>query len=218
MKHIISMALTTALVMAAAGLQAQQYLNGDLLVGFSGGSSDFIFNLGQSAQLTLGQTWNVGAARGTRFGVVGAYVSSGMGSIFATSPLSDEGGFDPTGAYAAARTGVATLAGTPQAITLGQSRTLSLTDPTGWTYQTDQPVLGSAHTFQTSFFDPNVNIGSTAYFFENRNDGTVEARSFFTYDVTSGLLAYGVPEPSSLALFISSGVVAWGWRRQRKQA
>src|ERR1035437_6387689 len=73
MKQTTKCALLTASALAvAASDQAGQYVNGDLLVGFSGATSDFIYDLGQVTSLSLGQTWNVGAHQGTQFGVVGA--------------------------------------------------------------------------------------------------------------------------------------------------
>ena len=92
MKRTTQYALLAASAIALAASAQAQYVNGDLLVGFTGGSQDFIYDLGQFSTLTLGKTWNIGPARGTEFGIVGA-LNSGS-HIFATSSDSAENGYN----------------------------------------------------------------------------------------------------------------------------
>src|SRR5689334_15689601 len=75
--------LSGACLMIAASVQAQNYVNGDLLVGFSGGGNDFIYDLGQFSSLHVGETWSLGPGLGTKFGVVGAQATGKH--IYATS-------------------------------------------------------------------------------------------------------------------------------------
>jgi len=207
--------MASALVVAASA-QAAQYANGDLLLGFSGGSQDFVYDLGPVSSLTTGQTWNVGANQGTQFGVVGAFLQGSTGLIYSTSSANDENALDPSNLYGPARNNIATLAGGTTALTLGESRTTTVGDTTGWTYQT--VTVQPGNTFQNNFENPNADVSALAYFFENNNDGTVTADSFFSYNSASGQLAYGaiaVPEPTTLSLLGGFALLALAWRRQR---
>jgi hypothetical protein len=219
MQRITKYALLMASALAAAvSAQAAQYNNGDLLAGFGGGTLDFIFDLGPVTSLSQGQTWNVGANQGTQFGVVGALLQGTSGFIYATSPANDQNGLDPSNLYGAARNNVATLAGGTTALTLGGSRTTDPSNTTGWTYQTI--TFQPGNTFQNNFVNPNVDVSATAYFFQNNNNGTVTADSFFTYNSTSGVLIFGaVPEPTTLTLGLLGGgsLLALALRRQRSK-
>jgi hypothetical protein len=185
------------------------YVNGDLLAGFTGGigTPDFILDLGPFSSLTVGETWNVGANLGTQFGVVGALNLGQL--VFATSSSSTENSFNPTGLFTAARAGVATLA--QGSLTVGTSATLSPSLTYSWAYQTAQAAGTPGNTFENNFFNPNVSVGATAYFFGNANNGTVAAEDVFTYNSAAGTLSYQlVPEPgtvSLLALFSVLGLV-----------
>ena len=221
MKNTLKYTLMVAALAVATSAQAGNYAGGDLLVGFMGGSSDFIYDIGSVSSLTAGETWTIGSGLGTQFGVIGAKVTSGTGYIYATSAFNDESSFDPSGAYNGASTGVKTIArdGTSSVLTAGNSRTPTSGDTTGWTYQTGQPVGTPGSSFQNSFFNPNVDSASTAYFFENNtSDGTVNAISFFTYNSASGVLTYGqsaaVPEPATYGVLAGFGLLALSLRRQ----
>lgn len=216
MKITLKMALFggTCLMMAASA-PAQNYVNGDLLVGFTGGGTDFIYDLGQFSSLGVGQTWNLAPGLGTQFGVIGAQ-STGK-HIYATSFDSTENGFGPTALYNTASSNVRTVSGQPSALTLGTSRSPAPGDTTSWTYQTDQAAGTPGNTFENNFFNPNVNVGSPAYFFDNANDGTVTAQNaWFTYDSTSGVLSY-VPEPTAGCLFGGSALLMALFRRRVNQ-
>jgi len=205
--------LSTACLLMAGFAHAQNYVNGDLLLGFDGGASDFIYDLGQYSALTLGETWNVGPGLGTRFGVIGAQ-STGK-HIYATSFDSAENGFDPTALYNTASANIKTASGQPTAVTVGTSRTTTSTDTTGWTYQTDQAAGTPGNTFENNFFNPNVNVGSIAYFYDNGNTGTVTPVNAFTYDSANGILTYSaVPEPGAWCLLAGAGLLAAALRRR----
>jgi hypothetical protein len=213
MKDITKAMLSAVAALGVAASAQAQYVIGDLLVGFTGGANDFIYDLGPYTSLTLGETWSVGASRGSQFGVIGAQ-STGS-HIYATSFDPAENAFDPTGLFANARANITTIAG---GLTVGLSRATTPADTTGWTYQTAQPAGTPGNTFQNNFLDPNVSIGATAYFYDNANNGTVTPLSVFTYDSGSGVLSYtAVPEPISL-MFASMGLlaVALGRRLVRK--
>jgi len=206
-----------AVIIATMAVSARaQYVNGDLIIGFDGGSSDFIYDLGQYSSLTQGETWNLGATLGTQFGIVGGQ-STGS-HIYATSSDSAENGFDPTGltrSTGSVYANVRTIAGN---LTTGTSRTTTPTDTTGWTMQTDQAAGTPGNYFFNNFFNPNVPIGQTAYLFDNMNTGSVVPTSFFNYDSSSGVLTFGtpisVPEPSTLGIFTTAGLLLLVVRRQ----
>jgi PEP-CTERM motif-containing protein len=216
MKTTSRIALLAAVALGmAASTQAQSYVNGDLLLGFSGGANDFIYDLGSFSSLVQGETWSVGANLGTVFGVVGA--SGGTHHIYATSSDAAENSFDPTGLYSGAAANVTTISGSPTAVTVGgtRSRTTTATDTTGWTFQTHQPPGTPGNTFQNNFFDPNVSASGTAYFFDNNNLGAVAAHSFFTYNSANGIVTFGaVPEPSTYGLLAGAGLLGLALRRQ----
>jgi hypothetical protein len=213
-------ALLLASALAVAASAQAQYVNGDLLVGFTGGSQDFIYDLGQASSLTLGRTWNLGANLGTQFGVLGAQ-STGR-HIYATSfDNVNENGFSPANLFFNARADITTIAG---GLTVGNSRTTTPTAAdwtTGWTYQTAQTAGTPGNTFQNDYFNPNVSVSSMAFLFDNLNDGTVNIASFFSYDSGSGQLAYGVsavPEPTTFSLLGGLGLLALVVRRKLAKA
>jgi len=184
-------ALLLASALAVAASAQAQYVNGDLLVGFTGGSQDFIYDLGQASSLTLGRTWNLGANLGTQFGVLGAQ-STGR-HIYATSfDNVNENGFSPANLFFNARADITTIAG---GLTVGNSRTTTPAAAdwtTGWTYQTAQAAGTPGNTFQNDYFNPNVSVSSIAYFYDNLNSGTVTAAGFFSYNSSSGQFQFGV--------------------------
>lgn len=201
------------LLAAAAGLMAAtaqaQYVNGDLIAGFKGGANDYILDLGPYSSISLGQSWNVGANRGTQFGVVGA-LNAGQ-HIFATSSDSAQNGFSPLGLFTPARADVATIG---SGLTLGTSRTPAPGDTTSWSFQTGQPAGTPGKSFQNDFYNPNVNAGSTAFLFDNANDGTVKPLGSFSYESATGKLTFqAVPEPATYAL---AAVGALGFLVRRK--
>jgi hypothetical protein len=210
MNNIRKVILSAVAALGVAIPAQAQYVNGDLLAGFTGGSSDFILDLGQFSSLTLGKTWNVGANAGTAFGVVGAL---NLGQIiFATSSSSTENGFNPQGLFTSTRADVATLA--QGSLTAGLSATLAPSLTYSWTYQTAQPPGTPGKSFENDFFNPNVNVGSTAYFFGNANNGTMAPDNAFTYNSVSGQLSYNaIPEPGTLSLLAVMGVAGLAVRR-----
>jgi hypothetical protein len=215
MKQTTRYALLAASVLAVAASAQAQYVNGDLLIGFTGGTSDFIYDLGPASTLTSGHQWTIGGNLGTQFGVIGA-LNSGS-HIFATSsdPV-NENGYDPTGNFSAARANITTIAG---GLTLGNSRTPAPSDTTSWTYQTAQPPGTPGDSFQNNFFNPNVSSSSTAYLYNNLNIGTVIADGSFSYNAASGVVTYSaVPEPTSLGLLAGFGLLALLFRRHLANA
>jgi hypothetical protein len=209
MKNTLKYPLLAAAALAVAS-SAQAYTNGDLLVGFTGGSSDFIYDLGPHSSLTSGQTWTIGSSLGTQFGVVGSEQTGKH--IFATSFDSvNENNYLPAGLWANARADITTIA---QGITVGLSRTTTPTDTTGWTYQTAQPPGTPGNTFQNDFFNPNVSVSATAFLYDNLNAGSVIPDGLFTYNSANGVLTYAVPEPSTFSLFAGFGLLALSLRRR----
>ncbi len=214
MRNLFKAAITALALAAASSVQAYNY--GDLLVGFDGGSTDFVLDLGKFSGLTLGQTWNLGAAfgqndLGSHFGVVGASSGLSSGHIYSTSPFIDQGGFGG-GNNQAASANVVTL-GT--GISAGQGRTPTPVDSTGWFMQTDQTAGTPGNYFFNNYLNPNVSVGSAAYLFDNAPGGSATAANVFTYDSTSGILTYApVPEPGSFSLLAFFGVLAFTFRRR----
>jgi hypothetical protein len=204
-------ALLLASALAVAASAQAQYVNGDLLVGFTGGSQDFIYDLGQASSLTLGRTWNLGANLGTQFGVLGALNSGSY--IFATSADSAENGYNySTAFFNQDRADISSIAGS---LTLGQSRTTAPTDTTGWTMETAQAAGTPGNYLFNHMFNPNVSVDSTAYFFANGS--TVTPDSFFSYNSFSGQLAFGtaaVPEPTTVSLMGGLGLLLLAFRRR----
>jgi len=223
MKRTTKYALLAASVLAVAATAQAQYTYGDLLVGFTGGSQDFIYDLGQVSSLTLGETWHVGASLGTQFGVVGASSIAAGSHIYASSADINQFGFVMGNQWTTAKTAVQTI---DQGITVGQSRTVAYNDASGtsWYTETAQPTGTPGPTLFFNAFgeDPNAPVGSfgsstTAYLFDNVN-GTATPDGFLSYDTGSGNLAYGVtavPEPSTLSLLGGFALLALVLRRQR---
>jgi hypothetical protein len=211
MKDLSKIVLSAVAALGVAASAHAQYVNGDLLVGFTGGTSDFIYDLGSYSSLALGQSWNLGANLGTQFGVVGA---QNLGKhIYATSSDSAEGSFYPGAFFNQARANVTTIAG---GLTAGNSRTPDPSDTTSWTYQTAQAAGTPGNTFQNNFFNPNTLTGTAAYFFDNDTiNGTVTPENMFTYNSGSGMLTYQVvPEPSTFALLGVMGMAGVTVRRR----
>jgi hypothetical protein len=212
MKQTSKYALVAAAALAAAA-SAQAYTQGDLLVGFDGGSSDFIYDLGQFSSLTAGETWTIGTSLGTRFGVVGASTIASGSHIFSTSFDSAQNGYLQGGNYQTAKANIGTINGT---LSSGLSRTTTSADTTGWTFQTDQPAGTPGNTFQNNYYNPNVSASATAYFFSNtpfETSPTLDGS--FTYNAASGVLTFSaVPEPSTYGLFAGFGLLALALRRQ----
>jgi hypothetical protein len=216
MKNRFKYALLAASALAVAASAQAAYSSGDLLIGFTGGSSDFIYDLGKVTSLTSGETWSLGSALGTQFGVVGASAPA-SGFIYATSADSAENGYVLSANYSQAKANIATIAGT---LTLaGQSRTTTPGDTTGWTYQTSQPAGTPGNILQNNLFDPNVSVGSTAYLFQNAAQTAALADGSFTYDTSSGMVTYtAVPEPATFSLLGGLGLLALALRRHLVKA
>ncbi len=217
MNNITKMMLSAAAALGLAVPVQAQYVNGDLLAGFTSGTSDFIMDLGPYSSLSLGETWNVGANLGSQFGGVtqfGVVGSLNLGQlIFATSPDRAENGFNPQGLFTPARANVATLA--QGSLTAGSFAILSPALSYSWTYQTAQTAGTPGNTFENNFFNPNVSVDSTAYLFENANSGTVTPENTFTYNNTSGELSYQVvPEPGTVSLLAVLGLLGLTVRRR----
>lgn len=199
---VMALAATTACVHATG----TSYTYGDLLVGFDGGTQDFIYDLGAFSALSDGKTWSLGSNLGTRYGVVGASTMSTK-HIYSTSFASDENAFSPFNTYNLTRPTVVTTAeiivsgGSFKYLSAGESKTTTPSDTTGWTFETDQSAGTPGTTFQNNFFNPNVDVGSMAYFFDNdasssSSGGTVTTAGYFFYDTAAGVLTYHRAVPS----------------------
>ena len=213
------MKTSTKLALLALGLgtavSARAYTYGDVMVGFTGGSTDFIYDLGPYTSL-ISQSWNVGANLGTRFGAVGATALSGTlaQNIFATSSDPSESGYLQGANWSGAKANVQTI-GTGLSLA-GQSRTTTTSDTTGWHMQTDQPAGTPGNFFFNNYFNPNIAVGSTAYLFDNYpNSGGRSLIGMFTYDNAHGTLNFiAVPEPATTSLLAGFALLAFLVRRQ----
>lgn len=173
--------------------------NGELIVGFTGGSSDFLYDLGAYTSLVSGMTWSLGASRGNGFGVVG-YQTTGR-HIYATSSDSAENGYVLTagsGAFNPIRADMDAIFGT---LTPGMSRTTTPSDQSGWTYNCAQPFGTPGGILQNDlFYTPNVDASTKAYFFDNAGGSAAVPKGYFTYNSGSGILTYtlaAAPPPPS---------------------
>lgn len=216
MKNTTKLALVLAISSALAVSAKAAYVNGDLLVGFTGASNDFIFDLGQAGSLTNGETWNLGSLLGTQFGVVGSLNSTK--TIFATSADANENGFlqTGTGQFNQARANIATIAG--GSLTLGNGASVTPSDTTSWTFETAQPAGTPGNTFQNNYFNPNVPNDQPAYLFSNTT-GAANQEGTFTYDQVGGALTFtAVPEPSTYAFLVGGGLIMFALRRRSLHA
>jgi hypothetical protein len=214
MKNIAKIALVAASALAVASSAHAAYHQGDLLVGFTGGTSDTIYDLGQFSTLVSGETWNVGSSLGTSFGVIGASSTANGSHIYSTSSDSAQNGYAQQGNYTLAKGDIGTIAGSLTGI--GQSRNTTPTDTTGWTSQTDQPPGTPGNTFQNDFYNPNVGGGSQAFLFVNSPfEAAGTADGYFTYSgSTLTFNVAAVPEPATYGVIAGFGLLALALRRQ----
>jgi hypothetical protein len=205
MKHNAKFGFIAGAALALVGSAQASYHNNDLLVGFDGNSSDFIYDLGQYSTLTYGETWTVGANLGTDFGVIGASANAAS-LIYVTSPSVNQNNFAQGNNYQNTKANVALAAGLLTGA--GQSRTTAPSDTTGWTYLTDQPSGTPGNTFFNNYYNPNVSTSSSAYFFVNSANETAGVLTgVFTYNSSTGILTYNRPPasaPAQVTLSIST--------------
>lgn len=230
MKNTMKLALAATALAAATSANAAYNSYGDLLVGFAGTSAthDTIIDIGQVSSLQNGETWSVGANLGAQFGVVGITTSTAK-LVYATSAYADENSYSPFNTYNLTAATVKTIAQSLTSAPGSNTRTTSITDTTGWTYQTDQPAGTPGTTFQNNFFNPNVDASSTAYLFANNGSstaagGTVTSLGYFNYDAAKGILTYStgevsaVPEPGVYGAMAGLSVLVLAVRRQFAKA
>lgn len=219
MKNLLSAAvLTVAALGLAASAQAQTFNatfgNGDLLAGFAGDTTDYIYDLGTAANLFPGETWQLTTSASTQFGVIGAIKTGINYTIFATSSDAGENGWVQSGQGQTARGNILTLG----ASLSNGTATPTPSDTASWSFQTAQPANTPGSSFQNNYFNPNVAISSTAYLFNNVN-GTTTPVGSFTYDAGAATLTFQpVPEPGTFALIGLGGLAALALRRRSVKA
>lgn len=244
--------LSKAALLAALGLgsvtvaQAQlsgTYTSGDLLVGFTSGTSfDLIYDLGQASSLSDGETWsglqsliasdlnNVnGFGVGTTldsllWGVVGSGPNSGSPRTLWTTvqPGSTPNTIRGNGQFAAPFNAVGALAENfSAASTQGASAQVDATTGTSWNQQTTYNSTLST-SYVLTYENPNT-TSPFANLYSVLNDGstvtpdggfTLGSDNSLTYSVAS------VPEPSSLGFLGGAGLLILAFRTKlsRKQA
>ena len=214
LKNLSKFAFLAVSALALAASANAAYVNGDLIAGFTGGSTDVIFDLGQASALFPGETWTISLTSQTDFGIIGAQTAGKH--IFATAFDQTENGWVQDGQYQTARGNILSLAG--GGLVAGTSATPLATDSTSWTFQTAQPAGTPGNTFQNNYFNPNVPLAATAYLFDNVS-GTTTPVGGFQYDAgRSTLTVQPAPEPGTYALLGLGGVLALAFRRKSVKA
>jgi hypothetical protein len=218
---------TTKIALLAAAIAAvawptQAAYNGDLILGFTGGSSstDFELDLGSAASLTSGQTWNLGSSlsgftlNGTSWGVVGAANPGTRTSwVTANTGLTPNTIAGITG-WTKINTAVSSIYSLFPTAGPGNSATPGNADDNSWNHQTLNPTLTTQ--YQNVYQDPNIfpaGTGSMDFYAVTANGATPVELGSFTLDGTGTLSFTAVPEPTTYSLVAGLGLLALSLRR-----
>jgi len=230
MNNMTKMTLAAVFTAAVATSARAQYVNGDILVGFTttdGSGTEFIENLGLATALTTGETWSISTSD-TQFGVIGG---STDGNTYYITSLKN--GVGTRGAYTGAASSGTALQGFAQVfatqngiggagsiVTPAASSTYSwfnfVTKPSGFS--------GGSSWATAAGQNADVDTSKPAYFFSVAQTGAGTVDSDFTY--SSGTLTYvgpnnltsSVPEPATYGLLAGLGLLALSIRRQFAKA
>jgi hypothetical protein len=237
MKNIYKAALLAALGMASvSAVQAQTY-NGDLLVGFTIGTSgtDMIYDLGSAASVTDGESWSLSTAL-TAAGLQNSLATVQWGIIGSIGPSAGNASLNGTRfTYSTGDAGLnpvngkntwSAISGSTSTISVnaignnaaGNYGTVAATDPGNysWYYETTgQPgnTIWSYHGGNT----PNeVGLVSTPLYQTDANNTTptVFDNGLFTLNANDTLTFAVVPEPTTIGLVTVAGLLLVAFRRK----
>ncbi len=202
-----------ATLLAALGLsgvlsaQAATY-NGDLLVGFTTQSgNDLIYDLGSTASLLSGQTWNLTALltgynlNAVNWGLIGDANLSGIHTAWSSTEGVTPGSIPSTAAWGKIDTAVKSIYQNFGAAGAGQSLSIDSADDNSWNHQTVSPSLTTQYA--NVYGNPNVVGLTSASLFSAVGDGStpsllgtfsLNSSSVLTYSATPA------PEPGTFAL------------------
>lgn len=222
MKRITKLTALAAATFAAISARAS-YVNGDLLVGFtsSGAANDYIFDVGQAASLTSGETWTLGTGVDGSF--TSAQLASGafgaIGSLNSTKTIysTTDGTFAPNEAANSFNTIRANIQSVGSvSLTAGNGIAVGQTTANSWFTQTAQPSGTPGNYFFNNLDNPNASLTSNAYLFANDNNADpATPLGYFSVSADGNTLSYtAVPEPTSVSLLAGLGLAAFGLRRR----
>lgn len=218
-KQIRAVLLTTA-VSVAASTQAATY-TGDLLIGFTSQSgNDFIYDFGQAASLTSGQTFNLSSALAgfnlntVHWGVIGDKNVGGIRTAWTTTGGPVPSPVPNLSAWTSIDTATKSIYQNFPLGGAGDSFSISASEDNCWNQQT---IVGSLTTqYHNAYEDPNiVGIGSDNFYSLIANGSAPTLAGNFSLSANGVVTFTAVPEPSTCAL-AGFGLLGLSfWRKSR---
>lgn len=214
-KQIRLAALLVATGMVAASTQATTYPKGDLIVGFSSGTTnDFVYDLGAESSFTSGETWNLGSLTNeftlssVQWGVIGDNKNSGEG--WTTTGGSTPNSYDDESFNLSAP--IQAIYQFMPAAGAGNSEYIDPTSGASWNKETTGNASGST-SYALAYENPNMTgMGSDYFYYLTDGDvrgagDTATLEGSFSLDGSGDLTFNPVPEPSTIGLITGAGLL-----------